>query len=128
MCGVVFDVQPGEGAFYGPKLDFALRDRLGRSWQCGTVQLDSVLPSRLDASYVRPDGSRAVPVMIPHAVFGAIGRFIAILLEHYGGALPFWLSSDQVAVAPISQDHAAYAALVLETPDRPVRWCRNPVS
>jgi threonyl-tRNA synthetase len=115
MCGVVFDVQSGEGAFYGPKLDFALRDRLGRSWQCGTVQLDSVLPSRLDASYVRPDGSPAVPVMIHHAVFGAIGRFIAILLEHYEGALPFWLSPDQVAVAPISQDHAAYAAVVLET-------------
>jgi len=115
MCGVAFDVQPGEGAFYGPKLDFALRDRLGRSWQCGTVQLDSVLPSRLDASYVKPDGSRAVPVMIHHAVFGAIGRLIAILLEHYEGALPFWLSPDQVAVAPISQDHAAYAAVVLET-------------
>jgi threonyl-tRNA synthetase len=114
VCGLMFDLQPGEGAFYGPKLDFALRDRLGRAWQCGTIQLDSVLPHRLDASYVRPDGSRAVPVMIHHAVFGAIGRLIAILLEHYQGALPFWLSPDQVAVAPISQDHAAYAAEVLE--------------
>jgi len=113
--GLMFDVQPGEGAFYGPKLDFALRDRLGRSWQCGTVQLDSVLPSRLDASYVGPDGSRAIPVMIHHAVFGSICRFIAILVEHYKGALPFWLSPDQVAVAPISQDQAAYAAEVLET-------------
>jgi len=114
-CGLMFDVQPEEGAFYGPKLDFALRDRLGRSWQCGTVQLDSVLPSRLDASYVGPDGSRAIPVMIHHAVFGSICRFVAILLEHYKGALPFWLSPDQVAVAPISQDQAAYAAEVLET-------------
>jgi threonyl-tRNA synthetase len=115
LCGLMFDVQPGEGAFYGPKLEFALRDRLGRSWQCGTVQLDSVLPNRLDASYVGPDGSRAIPVMIHHAVFGSIGRFIAILLEHYEGALPFWLSPDQVAVAPISQDQAAYAAEVIET-------------
>jgi threonyl-tRNA synthetase len=115
ICGLMFDLQPGEGALYGPKLDFALQNRLGRSWQCGTVQLDSVLPSRLDASYVRPDGSRAVPVMIDHAVFGGIGRFIAILLEHYEGALPFWLSPDQVAVAPLSQDHAAYAAEVRET-------------
>jgi threonyl-tRNA synthetase len=115
MCGLMFDLQPGEGAFYGPKLDFALQDRLGRSWQCGTVQLDSVLPSCLDASYVRPDGSRAVPVMIHHAVFGGIGRFIAILLEHYEGALPFWLSPDQVAVAPLSKDQAAYAAEVRET-------------
>jgi threonyl-tRNA synthetase len=113
-CGLSYNIQPGEGAFYGPKLDFALRDRLGRSWQCGTVQLDSVLPSRLNASYVGPDGDRAIPVMIHHAVFGSIGRFIAVLLEHHAGALPFWLSPDQVAVAPISQDHLDYAAKVLD--------------
>jgi threonyl-tRNA synthetase len=113
-CGLSFDMKPGEGAFYGPKLEFALRDRLGRSWQCGTVQLDSVLPKRLEASYVGPDGDRKTPVMIHHAVFGSIGRFVAVLLEHHAGALPFWLSPDQVAVAPISQDQAGYAAKVLD--------------
>jgi threonyl-tRNA synthetase len=112
--GVSFSVQPGEGAFYGPKLEFALRDRLGRSWQCGTIQLDCVLPARLDAFYIAPDGSRAVPLMIHHAVFGSLGRFIAILLEHHGGALPFWLSPEQVAVAPIAQEQADYAAEVMD--------------
>jgi len=114
QCALSYNIQPGEGAFYGPKLEFALRDRLGRSWQCGTVQLDSVLPQRLDASYVGPDDHRATPVMIHHAVFGSIGRFIAILLEHYAGALPFWLSPDQAAVAPISQDQSPYAIRVLD--------------
>jgi threonyl-tRNA synthetase len=113
-CGVSWLVQPGEGAFYGPKLEFALRDRLGRSWQCGTIQLDCVLPARLDASYIAPDGNRAVPLMIHHAVFGWLGRFIAILLEHFGGALPFWLAPEQVAVAPISREQADYAAEVIE--------------
>jgi threonyl-tRNA synthetase len=106
---------PVKGVFYGPKLDFALRDRHGRSWQCGTVQLDSVLPSRLDASYVTPDGTRAVPIIIHHAVFGSLGRFIAILLEHHDGSLPFWLAPEQVAVAPISQDQASYAAQLLDS-------------
>ena len=114
QCGLSFTIQPGEGAFYGPKLEFALRDRLGRSWQCGTVQLDSVLPGRLDASYVGPDGDRAIPVMIHHAVFGSIGRVIAMLLEHHAGALPFWLSPDQVAVAPVSRDQSGYAVKVLD--------------
>jgi threonyl-tRNA synthetase len=112
-AGVSYFVKPGEGAFYGPKLEFILQDRMGRSWQCGTVQLDSVLPGRLGASYVAPDGSRAVPLMIHHAVFGAIGRFIGILLEQHAGALPFWLAPDQVAVAPISRDQAGYATEVL---------------
>ncbi|MGY4312682.1 threonine--tRNA ligase [Bradyrhizobium sp. JR3.5] len=114
QCGLSYEIQPSEGAFYGPKLEFALRDRLGRSWQCGTVQLDSVLPGRLNASYVGPDGDRANPVMIHHAVFGSIGRVIAMLLEHHAGALPFWLSPDQVAVAPISRDHSGYAVKVLD--------------
>jgi threonyl-tRNA synthetase len=113
-CGVSLSVEPGEGAFYGPKLEFALRDRLGRSWQCGTIQLDGVLPARLDAFYIAPDGSRAVPLMMHHAVFGSLGRFIAILLEHHGGALPFWLSPEQVAIAPISQEQADYAAEVMD--------------
>ena len=81
-------INPGEGAFYGPKLEFVLRDRLRRSWQCGTVQLDGVLPQRLKASYIAPDGSRARPLMIHHAIFGSLGRMIAILLEHHGGVLP----------------------------------------
>ena len=111
-AGAAFSVNAGDGAFYGPKLEFALRDRLGRSWQCGTVQLDGVLPGRLDASYVAEDGAKAVPVMIHHAVFGSLGRMIAILLEHCEGALPFWLSPDQVAVLPVSQVHGGYAAEV----------------
>ena len=114
-CGIAYSVKPGEGAFYGPKLEFALRDRQGRSWQCGTIQLDFVLPKRLDASYVAPDGARAVPLLLHHAVFGSIGRMIAILLEQHGGLLPFWLSPDQVAVAAISHDQADYAAEVLDT-------------
>ncbi len=106
-------INPGEGAFYGPKLEFALRDRLGRSWQCGTVQIDGVLPQRLGASYIAADGSRATPLMIHHAIFGSLGRMIAILLEHHGGTLPFWLAPDQVAVAPISQEQIGYAANVM---------------
>jgi len=113
-----FDERPGEGAFYGPKLEFHLRDRLGRSWQCGTIQLDCALPERLDASYVASDGSRAVPVMIHHAVFGSMGRFIAVLLEHHGGALPFWLAPEQVAVAPVSDRHGDYARQVWDALDR----------
>ncbi len=108
-CGLVCRLQPGEGAFYGPKLEFALRDRCGRSWQCGTVQIDRVLPDRLDARYVAADGARALPVMIHHAVFGSLGRFVAILLEHHAGQLPFWLAPVQVAVAPVSRDQDAYA-------------------
>ena len=129
QCGVAYAVQPGEGALYGPKLEFALRDRHGRSWQCGTVQLDCVLPDRLGASYVAPDGSQAVPLMIHHAVFGSMSRFIAILVEHYGGALPFWLSPEQVAVTPISRDQAGYANEVLNALDgagvRPVLYDSN---
>ncbi len=104
--------QPGEGAFYGPKLEFSLRDALGRSWQCGTAQLDVVLPGRLGAEYVDADDERRVPVMIHHAVLGSMERFIGILLEHHGGELPFALSPDQVAVLPVSQVHAGYASEV----------------
>lgn len=96
-------IQPGEGAFYGPKLEFALRDRQGRAWQCGTIQLDMVLPGRLGASYVDRNGEKAVPVMLHHAVLGSMGRFIGILLEHHEGRLPFRLAPRQVAVLPISE-------------------------
>jgi len=113
-CGLEPEILPGEGAFYGPKLEFSLRDLLGRSWQMGTVQLDFVLPGKLGASYVMPDGSRREPVMIHHAVFGSLGRLVAVLLEHHGGRLPFWLSSEQVAVMPIGAGQAAYASEVAD--------------
>lgn len=108
-CGLEPKLQPGEGAFYGPKLEFALRDRLGRSWQCGTVQLDYVLPGRLGATYVESDGSRAVPVMIHHAVLGSMERMIAVLLEHHAGRLPIPLAPEQVAILPLSEEQGAYA-------------------
>lgn len=105
---------PGEGAFYGPKLEFALKDRQGRSWQCGTIQLDRVLPGRLGASYIDRDGEKAVPVMIHHAVLGSIGRFIGILLESCDGRLPGWLAPVQVAVMPISDDQLEAAQDALD--------------
>lgn len=104
-----YRVDAGEGAFYGPKLDFHLRDSHGRDWQCGTVQLDLVLPERLDASYIDSDGQRARPVMIHHAVLGSIERFIGMLLEHHSGDLPLWLAPDQVVVANITDASACYA-------------------
>ncbi|MGE0658359.1 MAG: threonine--tRNA ligase [Reyranellaceae bacterium] len=108
-CGMHFDVKAGEGAFYGPKLEFALDDRQGRAWQCGTIQLDCVLPRRLGAQYVAEDGGKATPLMIHHAVFGSMGRFIAMLLEQHAGALPFWLAPEQVAIAPVAGAQHAYA-------------------
>jgi threonyl-tRNA synthetase len=111
---LAYRVDEGEGAFYGPKLDFHLKDSRGREWQCGTVQLDLVLPERLDASYVGSDGGRVRPVMIHHAVLGSIERFIAILLEHHGGDLPLWLAPEQVVVASITDDVAGYAREVAD--------------
>jgi threonyl-tRNA synthetase len=96
-------IQPGEGAFYGPKLEFALKDRQGRVWQCGTIQLDLVLPGRLGATYVDEHGERAVPIMLHHAVFGSMGRFLGMLLEERAGRLPFWLAPVQVAVLPVGE-------------------------
>lgn len=101
--------QPGEGAFYGPKLEWALRDRLGRSWQCGTVQLDLIMPERFQLSYVDASGARARPAMIHRAIFGSLERFCAILLEHHDGALPPWVAPVQVAVVPVADAQAAYA-------------------
>ena len=103
---------PGEGAFYGPKLEFALRDSQGRSWQCGTAQLDSVLPGRLGARYVDENGDRVVPVMIHHAVLGSIGRFIGILLEEHGVNLPSWIAPIQVSILPVGADHEVAAEAV----------------
>jgi threonyl-tRNA synthetase len=109
-AGLSYRVQPGEGAFYGPKLEFALRDRLGRRWQCGTIQLDHVLPERLDAEYVDERGERVRPVMLHHAVLGSVERFTAILLEHHAGRLPAWLAPDQVVVLPVHEAQADAAA------------------
>jgi threonyl-tRNA synthetase len=108
-----YSCQPGEGAFYGPKLEFMLRDSQEREWQCGTVQLDFVLPERLGAEYVNPSGQRIRPVMIHHAVLGSFERFAAILLEHHRGALPFWLAPEQITVAPVTADQREYARHVM---------------
>ena len=109
-----YRVDPGEGAFYGPKLDFHLRDSRGRAWQCGTVQLDMVLPERLDAAYVDAGGARVRPVMIHHAVLGSVERFIGMLLEHHDGNLPLWLAPDQIVVASITDAQVDYAKSVVD--------------
>jgi threonyl-tRNA synthetase len=105
-------LSPGEGAFYGPKLEFHLHDALGREWQCGTLQLDFQMPERLGASYVGEDGARHAPVMLHRAIFGSMERFIGILIEHYAGRFPLWLSPVQVVVASITSEAADYAAEV----------------
>lgn len=107
--GLEYSLNPGEGAFYGPKLEFVLRDAIGRDWQCGTLQVDLNLPERLGAQYVGEDGQKHVPVMLHRALFGSLERFTGILLEHYAGALPFWLAPVQVAVATIVSDANEYA-------------------
>jgi threonyl-tRNA synthetase len=103
-----FDLQEGEGAFYGPKIEFILRDCLDRVWQCGTVQLDFALPDRLGAQYVNQNGDREVPVMIHRAILGSIERFIGILIEEYAGIFPVWLAPIQVAVMGITDHQAEY--------------------
>jgi threonyl-tRNA synthetase len=113
-AGLDFTLAPGEGAFYGPKLEFHLRDALGREWQCGTLQLDFMMPGRLGASYVGEDGGRHVPVMLHRAILGSMERFIGILIEHYAGRFPLWLSPVQAVVATITGDADAYAAEVAE--------------
>ena len=107
--GLEYRINPGEGAFYGPKIEFTLEDCIGRKWQCGTIQLDFSMPERLGASYVTEDGGRAVPVMIHRAILGSLERFIGILLEHYAGDLPLWLAPIQVVVLNITDGQADYA-------------------
>jgi threonyl-tRNA synthetase len=111
-AGLPFVLNPGEGAFYGPKLEFVLRDAIGRDWQCGTLQVDFVLPERLDASYIGEDGQRHRPVMLHRAILGSMERFIAILIEQYAGRLPLWLAPVQAVVATITSDADAYAERV----------------
>ncbi len=111
---LVWELQPGEGAFYGPKIEFSLKDSLGRIWQCGTIQLDFSMPGRLGAYYIAEDGSKRVPVMLHRAILGSFERFIGILIEHYAGALPTWLAPVQVAVMNITYRQADYVQSVEE--------------
>ncbi len=112
--GLPFDLQPGEGAFYGPKIEFALKDCLGRVWQCGTIQLDFSLPERLGAAYVAEDNSRKIPVMLHRAILGSLERFIGILIEHHAGAMPLWLAPVQLMLMNITDSQAEYVAKVAE--------------
>ncbi len=109
-----YTINKGEGAFYGPKIEFVLRDAIGRDWQCGTLQVDLNLPGRLGASFVDKDGTKKVPVMLHRALFGSLERFIGILIEHYAGKLPFWMSPTQAIVLPISDENNKYAKKVFE--------------
>jgi threonyl-tRNA synthetase len=112
--GLEFQLQPGEGAFYGPKIEFSLKDCLGRVWQCGTLQLDFALPERLGAEYVAEDNTRKIPVMLHRAILGSMERFIGILIEHYAGAYPLWLAPVQLAILNISESQAEYTTQLAE--------------
>ncbi|MED5462736.1 MAG: threonine--tRNA ligase, partial [Pseudomonadota bacterium] len=116
--GLDYTHNPGEGAFYGPKLEFVLRDAIGREWQCGTLQVDLNMPSRLGANYIGEDGEKHTPVMLHRAIFGSLERFIGILLEHHAGNLPLWLAPVQARVLTITSDADTYA---LEVVDRLLR-------
>jgi threonyl-tRNA synthetase len=109
IAGVDYALNPGEGAFYGPKLEFVLRDAIGRDWQCGTLQVDFVLPERLDAEYTAEDGARRRPVMLHRAILGSFERFLGILIEQHAGRFPLWLAPVQVVMASIVDDAAPFA-------------------
>jgi threonyl-tRNA synthetase len=113
-AGVEVELLPGEGAFYGPKLEFHLRDAIGRTWQCGTLQLDYVMPERLDASYIGEDGAKHRPVMLHRAILGSMERFLGVLVEHYAGAFPLWMAPVQAVVATITSDADDYAVKAAE--------------
>jgi threonyl-tRNA synthetase len=112
--GAPFTEEPGEAAFYGPKIDFVVKDVLGREWQLGTVQVDYNLPERFDLTYTGADNQPHRPVMIHRAPFGSMERFVGVLIEHFGGAFPTWLAPEQVRVLPISEKHDGYARRALE--------------
>ncbi|UTW55548.1 threonine--tRNA ligase [Kordiimonas sp. SCSIO 12610] len=114
QAGIEFDYAPGEGAFYGPKLEFHLSDAIGRTWQCGTLQLDFVLPERLDAHYIGEDGAKHRPVMLHRAILGTLERFIGIMIEHYAGKMPLWMAPTQAVVATITTSTEEYAQSVVE--------------
>jgi threonyl-tRNA synthetase len=113
--GLDYTVNPGEGAFYGPKLEFVLRDAIGREWQCGTLQVDLNMPERLGGTFIAEDGKKYNPVMLHRALFGSLERFTGILLEHYAGNLPLWLSPVQAVVAPITSEIDGYAVEIQKT-------------
>ncbi|MGE5713390.1 MAG: His/Gly/Thr/Pro-type tRNA ligase C-terminal domain-containing protein, partial [Betaproteobacteria bacterium] len=113
--GVEFTISPGEGAFYGPKIEYTLKDAIGRPWQCGTMQVDFQMPGRLGAEYVAEDNSRRTPVMLHRAIIGSMERFIGMLIENYAGSMPPWLAPVQVAIANISEGQADYAEAVVQT-------------
>lgn len=113
-AGLAYREQPGDGAFYGPKLEFILTDCQGREWQCGTIQLDLVLPEKFDLAVTGSDGERVRPILIHHAVLGSFERFVAILLEHHRGRLPFWLAPEQVVISPVSCQQDEYAREVCD--------------
>ncbi|WP_346744821.1 threonine--tRNA ligase [uncultured Turicimonas sp.] len=115
QAGIKFDILEGEGAFYGPKIEYHLRDSLGRSWQCGTIQVDFQMPGRLGAEYVTEDNEHKVPVMLHRAILGSMERFIGMLIEHYAGLLPTWLAPVQVGIANITDEQADYAKELVET-------------
>ena len=106
---IPYDINEGDGAFYGPKIDVKLKDALGRKWQCATIQLDFALPERFDLHYTDKDGQRKSPVMLHRVILGAMERFIGILIEHYAGRFPLWLSPVQVLILTITDEQAAYA-------------------
>ncbi len=112
--GLNYEIDEGGGAFYGPKIDLKIKDVIGRSWQCSTVQVDFNLPKRFDMSFVGDDNARHTPIMIHRAIFGSIERFFGILIEHYGGAFPFWLSPEQIRIATVADEHNNYASEVYE--------------
>jgi threonyl-tRNA synthetase len=112
--GIEFAVSPGEGAFYGPKIEYSLKDAIGRVWQCGTIQVDFFMPERLGAEYVGEDNARHVPVMLHRAIVGSMERFLGILIENFAGAFPLWLAPEQVVVMNISEHQADYAESVAQ--------------
>jgi threonyl-tRNA synthetase len=114
-AGKTFQLNPGDGAFYGPKLDFHIKDSLGRTWQCGTIQLDMNLPERFDLTYISETGEKKRPVMLHRVIFGSIERFIGILIEHYAGAFPLWISPVQINIIPVNNEyHLEYANKIKE--------------
>ena len=114
QMGREYRINEGDGAFYGPKIDFHIRDAINRSWQCGTIQLDMALPERFDLEYTAQDGSRKRPVMIHRAIFGSIERFLGILIEHYAGKFPLWLSPLQIRILTVADRHEPYAQQLAE--------------
>ena len=113
--GVPYQINEGDGAFYGPKLDFHVQDSLGRTWQCGTIQMDMQLPERFDVNYIGEDGEKHRAVMLHRAGYGSLERFIGILIEHFAGAFPTWIAPVQVKVIPVTEKHMDYAKSVAKT-------------